>query len=127
MKIESIAVSRHKGTRKETVSAVALTMPCLIATPAIASAHADLVYPVPVPVTGNRRIPGYSKAKDAITTDRPYQRRKTCAEAFAILRRMANHELCPDLVEAFVADIEENGMIDEEPAEDHIRLPLRVS
>jgi HD-GYP domain-containing protein (c-di-GMP phosphodiesterase class II) len=64
---------------------------------------------------------------DAITTDRPYQRRKTCAEAFAILRRMANHELCPDLVEAFVADIEENGMIDEEPAEDHIRLPLRVS
>jgi len=64
---------------------------------------------------------------DAITTDRPYQRRKTCTEAFAILRRMANHELCPDLVEAFVADIEENGMIDEEPAEDHIRLPLRVS
>lgn len=64
---------------------------------------------------------------DAITTDRPYQRRKTCAEAFVILRRMANHELCPDLVEAFVADIEENGMIDEEPAEDHIRLPLRVS
>ncbi|MFZ1957204.1 MAG: HD domain-containing phosphohydrolase [Desulfobacterales bacterium] len=64
---------------------------------------------------------------DAITTDRPYQRRKTCAEAFGILRRMANHELCPDLVEAFVADIEENGMIDEEPAEDHIRLPLRVS
>jgi HD-GYP domain-containing protein (c-di-GMP phosphodiesterase class II) len=64
---------------------------------------------------------------DAITTDRPYQRRKTCAEAFAILHRMANHELCPDLVEAFVADIEENGMIDEEPAEDHIRLPLRVS
>ena len=64
---------------------------------------------------------------DAITTDRPYQRRKTCAEAFAILRRMANHELCPDLVEAFVADIVENGMIDEEPAEDHIRLPLRVS
>ena len=64
---------------------------------------------------------------DAITTDRPYQKRKTCAEAFVILRRMANHELCPDLVEAFVADIEENGMIDEEPAEDYIRLPLRVS
>lgn len=64
---------------------------------------------------------------DAITTDRPYQRRKSCAEAFAILRRMANHELCPDLVEAFVADIEVNGMVDEEPAEYHIRLPLRVS
>jgi len=64
---------------------------------------------------------------DAITTDRPYQKRKTCAEAFVILRRMANHELCPDLVKAFVADIEDNGMIDEDPAEDHTRLSLRVT
>ncbi|MEJ2477141.1 MAG: HD domain-containing phosphohydrolase [Desulfobacterales bacterium] len=64
---------------------------------------------------------------DAITTDRPYQKRKTCAEAFAILRRMANHELCPDLVKAFVADIEENGMIDEDPAKNHTRLLLRVT
>jgi HD-GYP domain-containing protein (c-di-GMP phosphodiesterase class II) len=64
---------------------------------------------------------------DAITTDRPYQKRKTCAEAFVILRRMANHELCPDLVKAFVADIEENGVIDEAPAKNHTRLLLRVS
>ena len=64
---------------------------------------------------------------DAITTDRPYQKRKTCAEAFVILRRMANHELCPDLVKAFVADIEENGMIDEDPAKNHTRLLLRVT
>jgi len=64
---------------------------------------------------------------DAITTDRPYQKRKTCAEAFVILRRMANQELCPDLVKAFVADIEENGMIDEDPAKNHTRLLLRVT
>lgn len=64
---------------------------------------------------------------DAITTDRPYQKRKTCAEAFAILSRMANHELCPDLVEALVVDIEENGMIDAEPPEDHTRMSLRLS
>ena len=64
---------------------------------------------------------------DAITTDRPYQKRKTCAEAFVILRRMANHELCPDLVKAFVADIEENGMIDEDPVKNHTRLLLRVT
>ena len=64
---------------------------------------------------------------DAITTDRPYQKRKTCAEAFVILRRMANHELCPDLVKAFVADIEENGKIDEDPAKNHTRLLLRVT
>ncbi|MFZ0614276.1 MAG: HD-GYP domain-containing protein [Desulfobacterales bacterium] len=64
---------------------------------------------------------------DAITTDRPYQKRKTCAEAFAILRRMANHELCPELVEAFIADIEDNGRIAEEPVENYTCLPLSVS
>lgn len=56
---------------------------------------------------------------DAITTDRPYQKRKTCAEAFAILRRMASHELCPELVEAFIADIEEKGRLAEEPPVDN--------
>ena len=64
---------------------------------------------------------------DAITTDRPYQKRKTCAEAFVILRRMANHELCPDLVKAFVADIEENGVIEEESTWDYARMSLRVT
>ena len=64
---------------------------------------------------------------DAITTDRPYQKRKTCAEAFVILRRMSNHELCPDLVKAFVADIEENGVIEEESTWDYDRMSLRVT
>ncbi|MFZ0241857.1 MAG: HD-GYP domain-containing protein [Desulfobacterales bacterium] len=64
---------------------------------------------------------------DAITTDRPYQKRKTCAEAFVILRRMASHELSSELVEAFIADIEENGGIVEEPVDNYTCRPLSVS
>jgi HD-GYP domain-containing protein (c-di-GMP phosphodiesterase class II) len=50
---------------------------------------------------------------DAITTDRPYQKRKNCREALMILRRMAGTSLCPELVEHFVAEIETTGMIEE--------------
>jgi putative nucleotidyltransferase with HDIG domain len=49
---------------------------------------------------------------DAITSDRPYQRRKTCREAFRILRRMAGNGLCPDLVEQFIQEIKTGGMIE---------------
>lgn len=49
---------------------------------------------------------------DAITTDRPYQKRKRCEQAFAILRRMSGTSLCHGLVEAFVEEIEENGMLE---------------
>jgi HD-GYP domain-containing protein (c-di-GMP phosphodiesterase class II) len=73
------------------------------------------------------RIISVADCFDAITTDRPYQKSKTSAEAFVILRRMANHKLCSDLVEAFIADIEENGIIDAEPAGDHARLTSRVT
>lgn len=48
---------------------------------------------------------------DAITTDRPYQKRKDCDQAFTILRRMSGTSLCHELVEMFVEEIEENGMI----------------
>lgn len=48
---------------------------------------------------------------DAITTDRPYQKRKDCEKAFIILRRMSGTSLCHELVEMFVKEIEENGMI----------------
>ena len=50
---------------------------------------------------------------DAITTDRPYQKRKSRAEAYTILRRMGSRKLCRELVEALIADIEENGMLDD--------------
>ena len=47
---------------------------------------------------------------DAITTDRPYQQRKSWIEAAAILRQISGTDLDPDLVDAFIADIKEEGM-----------------
>ncbi len=47
---------------------------------------------------------------DAITTDRPYQQRKTWIEALDILRRISGTDLDPDLVEAFIDDIKANGL-----------------
>lgn len=58
------------------------------------------------------RIIAVADCFDAMTTDRPYQKGKSHVEAFAILRRMAGRELCQDLVEAFIADIEEKAMIE---------------
>ena len=49
---------------------------------------------------------------DAITTDRPYQKHKTRDEAFAILLGMAGNRLCPELVNALIEDVRENGVID---------------
>ena len=50
---------------------------------------------------------------DAMTTDRPYQKRVRCCEALARLQSMKGYSLCPDLVNAFVNDIKEQGMITE--------------
>jgi HD-GYP domain-containing protein (c-di-GMP phosphodiesterase class II) len=47
---------------------------------------------------------------DAITTDRPYQQRKSWIEALAILRQFSGTGLNPMLVRAFTADIKENGL-----------------
>ena len=47
---------------------------------------------------------------DAITTDRPYQRRKTCKHAFAILEEMADTYLDGELVVLMIEEIEANGM-----------------
>ena len=47
---------------------------------------------------------------DAITTDRPYQQRKTWTEALTILRQFSGTGLNPLLVNAFIADIKENGL-----------------
>jgi putative nucleotidyltransferase with HDIG domain len=48
---------------------------------------------------------------DAITTDRPYQKGKSLKEAFVILRTISGNVLAPDLVESFVQEIVENGMM----------------
>ena len=47
---------------------------------------------------------------DAITTDRPYQQRKSWIEALAVLRQISGTDLSPVLVKAFIADIKENGL-----------------
>ena len=47
---------------------------------------------------------------DAITTDRPYQQRKSWIEALAILRQISGTDLSPVLVKSFIADIKENGL-----------------
>ena len=48
---------------------------------------------------------------DAITTDRPYQQRKCWIEALGILRQISGTDLDPDLVEAFINDIKESGLV----------------
>jgi len=47
---------------------------------------------------------------DAITTDRPYQQRKSWIEALAILRQISGTDLSPALVTAFIAEINKNGL-----------------
>ena len=48
---------------------------------------------------------------DAITTDRPYQQRKSWIEALAILRQISGTDLSPVLVREFIADIKEHGLV----------------
>lgn len=47
---------------------------------------------------------------DAITTDRPYQQRKSWVQALAILRQISGTDLDPDLVHALMVDIKEKGL-----------------
>ena len=48
---------------------------------------------------------------DAITTDRPYQKRKSRRQAFRILRQLSGSSLDPSLVATFIEEVEENGVI----------------
>lgn len=56
------------------------------------------------------RIVSVADCFDAITTDRPYQRRKTRDHAFVILGRMAGISLPEDLVDLLIQEIRSNGM-----------------
>ena len=47
---------------------------------------------------------------DAVTTDRPYHKGITIEEAFAMLREISA-KMSPELVEAFIEEIKENGML----------------
>jgi putative nucleotidyltransferase with HDIG domain len=57
------------------------------------------------------RIVSIADCFDAITSNRPYQKRKSCKEAFAVLCDSAGVGLDPDLVPAFIKDVRRNGMI----------------
>jgi HD-GYP domain-containing protein (c-di-GMP phosphodiesterase class II) len=53
---------------------------------------------------------------DAITTDRSYQKGKNRKEAFSILKKARGYGFCPGLVEAFIEEVKENGMVAVWPA-----------
>jgi HD-GYP domain-containing protein (c-di-GMP phosphodiesterase class II) len=57
------------------------------------------------------RIVSIADCFDAITTDRPYQRRKSCKAAIALLTEGAGISFAPDLVPLFVDEIRVNGMV----------------
>jgi putative nucleotidyltransferase with HDIG domain len=48
---------------------------------------------------------------DAITTDRPYQRRKSCKAALTLLRKCTGISFAADLVPLFIDEIRTNGMV----------------
>ncbi|MEJ2661397.1 MAG: HD domain-containing protein [Desulfobacteraceae bacterium] len=48
---------------------------------------------------------------DAMTTDRPYQRRKSCKAAIMLLNEGAGASFAPDLVPLFIDEIRINGMV----------------
>jgi HD-GYP domain-containing protein (c-di-GMP phosphodiesterase class II) len=49
---------------------------------------------------------------DAITTERPYQKSKSCSEAIQALKDMAGVRLSADLVTLFIDEICHGGMVD---------------
>lgn len=69
----------------------------------------------PFGLTGREIPPGakiisISDCFDAVTTDRPYQKRKSIRLAFDILRKGCRRYFCEDYVETFIEEIEENGI-----------------
>jgi putative nucleotidyltransferase with HDIG domain len=57
------------------------------------------------------RIVSIADCFDAITTDRPYQRRKSCKAAITLLGKCAGNSFATDLVPLFVDEIRSNGMV----------------
>lgn len=56
------------------------------------------------------KIISISDCFDAVTTDRPYQKRKSIRSAFEILRKGCRRYFCDDYVETFIEEIEERGI-----------------
>ena len=72
----------------------------------------------PFGLTGGEIPPGakivsIADCFDAVTTDRPYQKRKSIRAAFDILRKGCRRYFCEAYVETFIEEIEENGIVKE--------------
>jgi putative nucleotidyltransferase with HDIG domain len=57
------------------------------------------------------RVISVADCFDAITSDRAYQKGRTMEEGFAILREISGKSLSPELVEGFIEEIQEGGML----------------
>ena len=57
------------------------------------------------------QIIGVADRFDAITTDRSYQKGRSVEEAFVILKKLGETRLSPDLVQAFMEEIREEGTL----------------
>jgi putative nucleotidyltransferase with HDIG domain len=56
------------------------------------------------------RIVSVADCFDALTTDRSYQKRRTTAEALAILEGLGDEGLLPELITELIADVRSNGL-----------------
>ena len=56
------------------------------------------------------RIVSIADCFDAITTDRPYQKRKSCASAILTLEEVSGTRLDAELVALFIKEIQSRGM-----------------
>lgn len=57
------------------------------------------------------KIVSIADSFDAITTDRPYQQRKSCETAFSLLEEDAGASFHSDLIPIFIDEIRRNGMV----------------
>lgn len=70
-------------------------------------------YPRGIPageLPAGARILAVADCFDAITTNRSYQQGQSAETAFGVLRKLAGDHLDPELVEAFIDEVEQNGM-----------------
>lgn len=73
-------------------------------------------YEIPI----EARILTIADSFDAMTTSRPYQRKRTMEEAFTELRFCSGHQFDADLVEPFITAVQEIGLLAEGTEEEEL-------